>query len=150
MVLNKKYIIFIIRLIMGLVFIFAAYPKILDPNAFSESIHYYGVTPLYIENIIALILPWVELFIGTSLILKYKYESSVDISIYLMIGFTILITQAYIRGLSIDCGCFLGSDVESDSKRFWMLIDIFRDIVFLGLLFILKYDISKAKEPHVQ
>jgi len=135
---------------MGLVFIFAAYPKILDPNTFSSQIHNYGVTPLYIENLIALILPWIELFIGISLIIKYKYESSLDICIYLMISFTILISQAYIRGLSIDCGCFLGNDTESDSKRFWMLIDIFRDIVFLGLLFILKYDIRKNKERYVQ
>ena len=133
---------------MGLVFIIAAYPKILDPNAFSSNIHNYGVTPLYIENLIALILPWIELFIGISLIVKYKYESSLDICIYLMIGFTILISQAYIRGLSIDCGCFLGSDTESDSKRFWMLIDIIRDIVFLALLFILKYDVRKNKELH--
>ena len=65
-----------------------------------------------------------------------------------MIAFTILISQAYIRGLSIDCGCFLGSDTESDSKRFWMLIDIIRDIVFLALLFILKYDVRKNKELH--
>ena len=133
---------------MGLVFIIAAYPKILDPNAFSSNIHNYGVTPLYIENLIALILPWIELFIGISLIVKYKYESSLDICIYLMIAFTILISQAYIRGLSIDCGCFLGSDTESDSKRFWMLIDIIRDIVFLALLFILKYDVRKNKELH--
>ena len=146
--IQNKNIIFLIRLIMGLVFIIAAYPKILDPNAFSSNIHNYGVTPLYIENLIALILPWIELFIGISLIVKYKYESSLDICIYLMIGFTILISQAYIRGLSIDCGCFLGSDTESDSKRFWMLIDIIRDIVFLALLFILKYDVRKNKELH--
>tara|TARA_Y100001970_G_C14045534_1_gene756124 strand:+ start:366 stop:812 length:447 start_codon:yes stop_codon:yes gene_type:complete len=146
--IQNKNIIFLIRLIMGLVFIIAAYPKILDPNAFSSNIHNYGVTPLYIENLIALILPWIELFIGISLIVKYKYESSLDICIYLMIAFTILISQAYIRGLSIDCGCFLGSDTESDSKRFWMLIDIIRDIVFLALLFILKYDVRKNKELH--
>ena len=146
--IQNKNIIFLLRLIMGLVFIIAAYPKILDPNAFSSNIHNYGVTPLYIENLIALILPWIELFIGISLIVKYKYESSLDICIYLMIAFTILISQAYIRGLSIDCGCFLGSDTESDSKRFWMLIDIIRDIVFLALLFILKYDVRKNKELH--
>ena len=105
MIQNIK-IIFLIRLIMGLVFIAAAYPKILDPNTFSSSIHNYGVTPFYLENLIALILPWIELFIGVSLIIKYKYESSLDICIYLMIGFTVLIIQAYVRGLSIDCGFF--------------------------------------------
>ena len=46
----------------------ASYSKILDPVSFSQNIHNYGVTPIFIENIIALSLPWIELFIGIGLI----------------------------------------------------------------------------------
>ena len=139
----NKNIIHIIRFFMGAIFIYASYSKIIDPVTFSKSIHNYGVTPIYLENLIALILPWIELFIGTSLITKIKYHSSLDISIYLMIGFTILIAQAYIRGISIDCGCGLAGKPEEGSERFQMIMDILRDIVFLGLLFTLKYDLNK-------
>ena len=132
---------------MGTVFIYASYSKILDPVSFSTDIHNYGVTPFYIENLISLILPWVELFIGLGLISGLKYEASLDLSIYIMILFIFLITQAYLRGKSIDCGCFL-SDIsleDAATKRFDMLKRIVEDIVFLILLFTLKYNINKEK-----
>ena len=132
---------------MGTVFIYASYSKILDPVSFSTDIHNYGVTPFYIENLISLILPWVELLIGLGLISGLKYEASLDLSIYMMILFVFLITQAYLRGKSIDCGCFL-SDIsleDAATKRFDMLKRIVEDIVFLILLFTLKYNINKEK-----
>ena len=134
----------IIRIVMGIVFIYASYDKILDPITFSQNIHNYGVTPLFIENIIALTLPWVELFIGMGLIFKFKYEASLDISIVLMVSFILLIAQAYLRGKSIDCGCFLNeiSSEEAATKRFEMLKRIGEDFIFLILLLLLKYRTS--------
>ena len=145
--MNSIYLIYIIRLVLGAVFIYASYSKILDPVSFSANIHNYGVTSIYIENLISLILPWMELFIGIGLISGFKYEASVDLSIYMMILFIFLITQAYLRGKSIDCGCFF-SDInleDATTKRFDMLKRILEDIVFLILLFTLKYNINKEK-----
>ena len=131
----------LIRIFMGIIFIYASYSKILDPVSFSQNIHNYGVTPLFLENIIALTLPWVELFIGLGLIFNIKYDACVDISIFLMAIFIILILQAYLRGKSIDCGCFSNdlSPQEWDEKRWDMLKRIFEDIVFLILLITLKF-----------
>ena len=137
----------IIRIFMGLVFIYASYAKILDPLSFSQNIHNYGVTPLFIENIIALVLPWVELFIGLGLIFKVKYSASLDISIVLMVMFIVLITQAYFRGKSIDCGCFLNeiSNEDAATKRFEMIKRIGEDFIFLILLLVLKYKTLKEE-----
>jgi len=145
-ILGKKSI-FLIRLIMGIVFIYASYSKILDPTAFSQNIHNYGVTPLFAENIIALTLPWIELFIGLGLIFNIKYDACVDISIYLMVIFIILILQAYLRGKSIDCGCFSNdlSPGEWAEKRWDMLKRVFEDIVFLILLITLKFKSTSNK-----
>ena len=138
--LNNIIIIFI-RVAMGLVFIYASYSKIVDPVSFSQNIHNYGVTPIFIENIIALTLPWIELFIGLGLILNIKFHASLDISIILMATFILLILQAYLRGKSIDCGCFFNeiSDQEAQQKRWEMLKRIFEDIIFLILLITLKF-----------
>jgi len=143
--MNNIYLIYIIRLVMGTIFIYASYSKILDPVSFSSNIHNYGVTIIYIENLISLILPWIELFVGIGLISGLKYEASVDISIYMVILFIFLITQAYLRGKSIDCGCFFNdiSPEDAATKRFDMLKRIIEDIVFLILLFTLKYSINK-------
>ena len=146
-ILESSYLNYIIRLIMGIVFIYASYSKILDPVSFSSNIHNFGVTPLYIENLIAIVLPWLELFIGLGLITGIKYHASIDISIYLMWAFTFLILQAYLRGKSIDCGCFMTDISASDAaeKRFDMLKRIFEDIVFLIMLYKLKYDANNKK-----
>ena len=138
----------LIRITMGIVFIYASYSKILDPTAFSQNIHNYGVTPLFIENIIALTLPWVELLIGFGLIFNIKYNTCVDISICLMMIFIILILQAYLRGKSIDCGCFSNdlSPQEWAEKRWDMLKRIFEDIVFLILLITLKFKSTSNRD----
>ena len=133
---------------MGIVFIYASYSKILDPLSFSQNIHNYGVTPVFIENIIALTLPWIELFIGLGLIFNVKYDACVDISIFLMFVFIILISQAYLRGKSIDCGCFLNevSAEDAEAKRWDMIKRIFEDIVFIILLITLKLRPSSKRD----
>ena len=143
----SKIINHIIRIFMGLVFIYASYSKILDPISFSQNIHNFGITPLFIENIIALVLPWIELFIGLGLIFKVKYDASLDISIILMIIFIVLISQAYFRGKSIDCGCFLNeiSNEDAATKRFEMIKRIGEDFIFLILLLVLKYKVFKEE-----
>ena len=47
----------IFRIILGIIFIYASYDKILDPAGFSKNIHNFHITPIAIENIIALVLP---------------------------------------------------------------------------------------------
>ncbi len=147
-ILDNYIVALLIRLVMGIVFIYASYSKIIDPISFSQNIHNYGVTPLFLENIIALTLPWVELFIGLGLILNIKYDACLDIAIFLMALFIILISQAYFRGKSIDCGCFSNdlSPQEWGEKRFDMLKRIFEDIVFLILLIALKLKSISIKE----
>ena len=137
---------YLIRLFMGAIFIYASFSKIHDPALFSNMLHNYGVTPLAIENIIALTLPWIELFIGLGLIFEIKYEACLDISIFLIVLFILLILQAYLRDRSIYCGCFMGSDEtmsleKAIEMRADMLKRIFEDIIFLILLFTLKYKV---------
>ena len=62
----------IFRFILGVVFIYASYEKILDPIEFSKNIHNYHATQIFIENIVALVLPWMELIIGLFLIFGFQ------------------------------------------------------------------------------
>ena len=56
------------RIILGIIFIYASYDKILNPVGFSENIHNFHVTPTAVENLAALIIPWIELIVGIFLI----------------------------------------------------------------------------------
>jgi len=140
--MNKNRIIEIVfRLILGVTFIYASIGKIIDPDQFSSAIHNFGVTPLYIENIIALYLPWLELIIGLGVILGIFYRASLNIIIALLVLFTLLILQAYLLGKSIDCGCFMHEmTLEKKSEvRAHMLKRIVEDIILLAMVAFLKY-----------
>ena len=64
--MNKIHPVFILimRFLLGFIFIYASYEKILDPAKFARDISNYHVVPFGLENTIAIILPWLELIIG--------------------------------------------------------------------------------------
>ena len=53
---------------LSFTFIAASLDKILDPYSFSDSIIDYEITPYWINNLVALVLPWIELICGLLLI----------------------------------------------------------------------------------
>ena len=94
------------RLIVGVTFIYAAWYKIIDPAAFAKSIWYYHMVPGSLINLMALILPWLEILIGLALILGIWYRGAVLWSNLLLVIFIAALASTIARGLSIDCGCF--------------------------------------------
>ena len=106
--INEK-IIFIIRVIVGFVFLYASIHKIADPESFAKSIENYKVLPIFCINVVAIIIPWIELVIGLFLIFGVFIQSSSFIATFLMAFFSILVLVTIIRGIDITCGCFSSS-----------------------------------------
>jgi rhodanese-related sulfurtransferase len=129
------------RMILGFIFIYFSWDKILDPKLFADVIQNYDIVPFGFENLIALFLPYIEFLIGVFLILGVFIDISAIISISLLIMFVLMIGQAYLRGKSIDCGCLLSdlSDSSSYEKRTYMLKRIVQDICFIVYAIIVKY-----------
>ncbi|MGY8783681.1 MAG: MauE/DoxX family redox-associated membrane protein [Fidelibacterota bacterium] len=100
-------IVLCMRVVLGIVFLVASYQKILDPQQFAREISNYHFIPLGLENVVAIILPWIEVFIGLGLILGIMIDGSSLISGVLLIMFNLLVIQAMIRGFNIECGCGL-------------------------------------------
>ncbi|SVA02010.1 uncharacterized protein METZ01_LOCUS54864 [marine metagenome] len=111
---------------MGAVFLWASFGKILEPGDFARSISNYHIVPFGIENIVALILPWLELLIGMGLILGIMVDGSVQISAILLIMFILMIGQAMLRGFNIECGCGLKEGEMIGLNK------ILENIVFIG------------------
>ena len=97
----------LVRYLIGVVFLWACYSKILDPSNFSREISNYHAVPFGFENTVAIILPWLELFIGLGLIAGIYIRANVFISGFLLILFNLLVFQAMVRGFNIECGCGL-------------------------------------------
>ena len=103
----KNYLIVVIRILLGAVFLWASFDKIIDPSKFARDISNYHIIPFGLENIIAIVLPWLEFLIGSGLILGILVDGAVLLSGILLISFNVLIAQAMLRGFNIDCGCGL-------------------------------------------
>ena len=103
----RNYLIVIIRILLGAIFLWASFDKIIDPSKFARDISNYHIIPFGLENIIAIVLPWLEFLIGSGLILGILVDGAVLLSGILLISFNVLIAQAMLRGFNIDCGCGL-------------------------------------------
>lgn len=93
------------RLVVSLIFIFFAMDKIANPAQFAKEINNYKILPEILINISAIILPWIELFIGFLLLLGAKVKPAAIITGGLLIVFIIAVSIAMIKGLNINCGC---------------------------------------------
>ena len=134
-------LVLIFRIILGVVFIYASYHKILDPVSFSNNIHNFHITDnlIWAENMAALIIPWLELIVGVFLIFGVFLEGATSITIGLYIFFIIILSQAVYRGIDVHCGCFkTEADAGVTDLRFELIKHIIENFVLLGMAFIIQ------------
>ena len=93
-----------------------------------QEISNYHVVPFGLENIIAITLPWIELFIGVGLIAGIYIDANSFIAGVLLLIFNILVFQAMVRGFNIECGCGLRKGrwlVMVNFLRTYFLLDVY-------------------------
>jgi len=97
----------VIRMVLGAIFVYAAYLKLRDPWAlFALSIDSYGILPMWAVQLVARTLPWGELLIGVLLIVGFfRRTATVATSLLLAVFFSLMV-RAYAKGMEINCGCF--------------------------------------------
>ena len=124
------------RVVLGCVFIYASWHKVLAPADFSRNIANYQILPQVLVNPMALLLPWLELVCGVSLLIGLLVRGSALIVGGLLITFIAALAVSLFRGLDIHCGCF------ATYAQAWsnMYIDITLDVILLSMAtFILIY-----------
>jgi len=104
--LSNTILIFLVRIFLGGLFVVAGLDKITDTQAFANSVLQYKVVGPTLAMCTATILPSLELLCGLSLIIGFYPRSCELLMTIMLIGFTILVASALIRGLDISCGCF--------------------------------------------
>jgi uncharacterized membrane protein YphA (DoxX/SURF4 family) len=115
------------RLVMAGVFIYASIDKIIHPDLFAEAVYNYQVLPGYLVNLTALILPWLELTLGTCLLINRWMAGASALAAMLMALFVGLTLFNLARGLDISCGCFSASPDDDPIT----MLTLARDICFL-------------------
>lgn len=98
----------IARVLIGLLFIASGFEKLIGSyQNFLYVVQGYDLFGVFLENIIARTLPWIELFLGAFLLLGFWTRVSLKALMVLTIMFIFVVSQAIARGLPItECGCF--------------------------------------------
>tara|TARA_B100000029_G_C17450741_1_gene914908 strand:+ start:404 stop:847 length:444 start_codon:yes stop_codon:yes gene_type:complete len=138
--IKNYYVVLLARIVLGLVFIYASFDKIINPIEFSNSIDNYHITPIVLNNIFGLVIPWIEFVLGICLLFGVFLDGAAFISIGLLYWFIFIISQAIFRGIDLHCGCFSSENIaaENINLRLEMFKRIFEDFVFLVLAYIIK------------
>lgn len=91
---------------LGIIFVYACYHKIVEPAQFAKIIYGYYFLPDVSINIIAIVLPFLELFAGFAMIFGVYPRSAAAIINGMILAFIIALSVNLIRGQQFDCGCF--------------------------------------------
>ncbi|MCU0372768.1 MAG: DoxX family membrane protein [Ignavibacteria bacterium] len=140
--LSNKYLLTVIRIVIGAVFIYASFNKLFNPADFAKAILRYDMAPLFIINIMAIILPWVEFSVGVMLIFGIMKKPVSILAAFSLIFFLFALISAYARGLDISCGCF---SLEETSSKGDILQRIIEDFFMLAGTYII-YKFSGPKK----
>lgn len=96
------------RLFLGVVLVYAGAAKVGKPLTSQRAVQAYEIMPSTLAGYVGLALPFVEILLGVLLLLGLFTRIAAVVATVLMVAFIIGISQAWARGLTIDCGCFGG------------------------------------------
>jgi uncharacterized membrane protein YphA (DoxX/SURF4 family) len=127
-----------IRWYLGVLFIGACLHKIAEPSSFAVDIATYDILPLVAVNLVAIVLPWIELIAGGMLIVGWRVRAASLLVAAMMLVFLGALCMALARGLDMSCGCFASQGSEEDPIS---RLTVLRDLVWLSLaLFVVAFD----------
>jgi cobalt-zinc-cadmium efflux system protein len=134
------------RLVLSGVFIYASLDKIQHPAAFAEAVFNYKILPSQLVNLMALILPWLELILGVLLLAGIWLSGAMLGVNLLLITFLGAMIFNVARGINISCGCF-STDPTAIGLSWW---DVLRDVFFscLSGYLLFYHSFSRIKPSH--
>jgi uncharacterized membrane protein YphA (DoxX/SURF4 family) len=118
------------RLGLAAVWLVSGLLKAVDPDQTYVAVRAYDVLPDAGVEIVAALLPWVELALAVLLLAGVGTRLVAALSAALLVVFVVGVTQAWARGLSIDCGCFGGGGAVAPGETTYVQ-ELLRDAGFL-------------------
>ena len=139
----KPWLGLVARISLGGVLLVAGYLKVGAPDKSQMAVRAYELLPISVANIFGLVLPFFEVAIGALLILGALTRLMAFLGGFTMLVFIIAISQAWARGLNIDCGCFGGGGAVAPGETKY-LQEILRDagLAFLAI-YLIRYPVTK-------
>jgi uncharacterized membrane protein YphA (DoxX/SURF4 family) len=124
------------RVVLGIVLLIAGGLKITDLEQSAKAVKAYKVMPPAVAEVVGYALPPLEMFLGLLLVIGLFTRVAATIAGLLMVVFIVGIISVWVRGISIECGCFNAGGASAspiDVQQWEYLREIIRDLVLLGL-----------------
>jgi uncharacterized membrane protein YphA (DoxX/SURF4 family) len=157
----RRFVIWIGRLVLGGIFVYAGFSKLFMPNnahlwpmfflkfsvsmnltSFAQQVESYKMISPEASQMVAHTLPFVEIVLGLLLLIGWRLRIWATAITAIMVGFFAVVTRAYLLHMDINCGCF-----GTPEKLTGMTV--VRDAAFASLALLMTvFAFLEARQPH--
>jgi uncharacterized membrane protein YphA (DoxX/SURF4 family) len=156
----RRVIIWIGRLVLGGIFIYAGYAKIFLPNFmaspwfalkfsilsnlsnFGYQVESYKLLSPSASAFVAHTLPFAEIVLGLLLLIGWQLRIWATLITLLLLGFLTVVTRAYLLHMQINCGCF----AKAEPLTGWTVVRDSALVAFAVVVTACAY--MEARKPH--
>jgi putative oxidoreductase len=156
----RRAVIWIGRLVLGGIFVYAGYSKIFLPNLilsplfalkfslstnlsnFANQVESYKLLSPWGVYFVSHTLPFTEIVLGLLLLIGWRLRIWATVVTFIMLGFLTVVTRAYLLHMNINCGCFATPEPLT-------IKTVFRDGAFAALALLMTvFAFIEARKPH--
>jgi uncharacterized membrane protein YphA (DoxX/SURF4 family) len=156
----RRLIIWIGRLVLGCIFIYAGYAKIFLPNRnlwpffilkfsismnlsnFATQVEAFKLLPGWGVQFVAHALPFTEIILGLLVLIGWRLRIWAPVLTAIMLGFFAVVLRAYLLHMDINCGCFATPQPINLQK-------VLEDAALSGLALLMTvFALKEARQAH--
>jgi uncharacterized membrane protein YphA (DoxX/SURF4 family) len=156
----RRAIIWLGRLVLGGIFLYAGYSKAFLPNHslwpffvlkfsvsmnlsnFAQQVDAFKLLPPWGVQFVANTLPFAEMALGLLVLIGWRLRIWAPVLTLIMLGFFVVVTRAYLLHMNINCGCFATPEPIGPRK-------ILEDAALSALALAMTYfAFIEARKPH--
>jgi len=156
----RRVVIWIGRLLLGVIFVYAGYSKIFQPNTnlwpyfilkfsismnlsnFATQVEAFKMLPDWGVQFVAHALPFAEIILGLLVLIGWRLRIWAPVLTLIMFGFTFVVLRAYLLHMNINCGCFATPEIIGLKK-------VLEDAALSGLALLMTiFAFQEARQPH--
>ena len=156
----RRVIIWIGRLVLGGIFIYAGYAKLFLPNHnlwpffilkfsistnlsnFATQVEAFKLLPAWGVQFVANTLPFTEIILGLLVLIGWRLRIWAPVLTAIMLGFFAVVLRAYLLHMDINCGCFSTPQPINLQK-------VLEDAALSGLALLMTiFTFTEARRPH--
>jgi putative oxidoreductase len=156
----RRAVIWIGRLVLSVIFIYAGYSKIFLPNSnlwpffilkfsismnisnFATQVEAFKMLPDWGVQFVAHALPFTEIILGLLVLTGWRLRIWAPVLTLIMFGFSFVVLRAYLLHMNINCGCFATPQPINLQK-------VLEDAALSGLAVLMTiFAFQEARQPH--